>query len=161
MYAQSSAKRLNTITRILGFSAIEVLLVVAILALLAAIAVPSYENYRDKKDITMAKEDLLKIQTAIEKYYVLNNRLPESLSDLGLDHMRDPWKTPYYYQNVASAKNKGDVRKDKNLTPVNSDYDLYSAGKNKETKLPFTAKVSRDDIVRCNNGGFIGLVENY
>ncbi|MEJ2180091.1 MAG: hypothetical protein P8Y28_06530 [Gammaproteobacteria bacterium] len=62
---------------------------------------------------------------------------------------------------MSSAKNKGSVRKDKNLTPVNSDYDLYSAGKDGLTRLPFTAQQSQDDIVRCNNGSFIGLALDY
>ena len=147
--------------RILGFSAIEILIVIAIVALLAAIAVPSYENYRDKKDITKAKEDILKIQLAIEKFYINNNRFPDSLVDIGMNQIKDPWNNPYFYFNVTNATNKGSVRKDKNLTPVNSDYDLYSAGKDGDTKLPFTAKASRDDIVRCNNGTFIGLAEDY
>lgn len=144
-----------------GFSAIEILIVVAILALLMAIAVPSYESYKDKKNITQAKSDLLAIQMAIDKYYVLNNRFPDSLAAIGKDQIKDPWMNPYYYVNVVNAINKGSVRKDKNLTPVNSDYDLYSSGKDGDTKLPFTAKASRDDIVRCNNGAFIGLAEDY
>jgi len=152
-------KRRNTFSW--GFSAIEILIVVAIIALLAAIAVPSYESYKDKKDITQAKSDIVEIQTAIEKYYVLNNRFPDSLAAIGKSQMTDPWKNPYYYVNVALAGNKSRVRKDKNLTPVNSDYDLYSAGKDGDTKLPFTAQASRDDIVRCNNGSYIGLAEDY
>ena len=144
-----------------GFSAIEILITLAIIALLAAIAVPSYQHYVDKKNITTAKSDIVEIQTAIEKYYVLNNRLPDSLADVDKDQARDPWGNFYYYVNVTQAKNKGSVRKDKNLTPVNSDYDLYSAGKDGVTKLPFTAKDSRDDIVRCNNGSFVGLAEDY
>ena len=144
-----------------GFSAVEILIAVAILALLMAIAVPAYENYTDKKNITIAKADIVEIQAAIDKFYISNNRFPDSLADIGKDSMKDPWNTSYFYTNVSKAKNKGNVRKDKNLTPVNSDYDLYSAGKDKQTKLPFTAKDSRDDIVRCNNGAYIGLAEDY
>ncbi|WP_455375521.1 type IV pilin protein [Kaarinaea lacus] len=144
-----------------GFSAVEILIVIAIVALLVAIAVPSYENYVHKKNITQAKSDILEIQTAIEKYYVLNNEFPDSLEAVGKDQLKDPWKNHYFYVNVSLANNKGSVRKDKNLTPVNSDYDLYSAGKDGITQLPFTAKASKDDVVRCNNGSFIGLVEEY
>ena len=144
-----------------GFSAIEILIALSIIALLAAIAVPSYQSYVDKKNITKAKSDIVEIQVAIDKFYVLNNRFPDSLEDIGKDQLTDPWSNTYFYVNVTQAKNKGSVRKDKNLTPVNSDYDLYSAGKDGATRLPFTAKDSRDDIVRCNNGTFIGLVEDY
>jgi len=144
-----------------GFSAVEILIIVAILGLLMAIAVPAYENYSDKKNITKAKADIVEIQTAIDKFYISNNRFPDSLADIGKDTMKDPWNNSYFYTNVSKAKNKGSVRKDKNLTPVNSDYDLYSAGKDRLTKLPFTAKDSRDDVVRCNNGTYIGLAEDY
>lgn len=144
-----------------GFSAIEILIVIAILGLLLAIAIPSYDNYRDKKNVTLAKTDILEIQTAIDKFYIINNRFPETLSEIGKNQLRDPWDNKYFYLNVVTAKNKGSVRKDKNLTPVNSDYDLYSAGKDKSTQLAFTAKDSRDDIVRCNNGSYIGLAEDY
>lgn len=144
-----------------GFSVMEILIVIAILGLLAAIAVPAYENYTDKKNITEAKKDILDIQTAIEKYYVTNNRFPDSLADIGKQQMTDPWGNSYYYLNISLESNAGSVRKDKNLTPVNSDYDLYSSGKDGLTRLPFTASHSKDDIVRCNNGNYIGLAEDY
>lgn len=58
-------------------------------------------------------------------------------------------------------KGKGSLRKDKGLNPVNSDYDLYSMGKDGATMLPFTNPVSFDDIVRCNNGRYVGLAADY
>ena len=122
---------------------------------------PSYENYIDQKNITEARKDILALQSAIDGFYVNNNRFPDNLGELGEDERLDPWGNTFYYTNVSAAQNKSIVRKDKNLTPVNSDYDLYSAGKDGETQLPFTAKVSRDDIVRCNNGQFIGLATDY
>ena len=45
--------------------------------------------------------------------------------------------------------------------PVNSDYDLYSKGKDGKSQTPFTAKASQDDIVRANDGSFLGLVSDY
>jgi len=153
--------RLHRYVHLRGFSAIEILIALSIIALLAMIAVPSYQHYVDKKNITKAKSDIVEIQAAIDKFYVLNNRFPDSLADVGKEQLIDPWNNSYFYTDVTQAKNKGSVRKDKNLTPVNSDYDLYSAGKDRSTKLPFTANDSRDDIVRCNNGSFIGLAEDY
>lgn len=144
-----------------GFSILEVLVVIAILGILASIAFPAYENYQDGKNNTVAKADILEIQAAIDKFYIANNRFPANLKEINLEDRRDPWGNPYYYTNISTTANKGSVRKDKNLTPVNSDYDLYSAGKNGETQLPFTAGVSHDDIVRCNNGSYIGLVIDY
>ena len=145
----------------LGFSVLEILIVIAILAILVSIAIPAYENYQDKKNIALAKTEILELQVIIDRFYVSNNRFPDTLAEISENVRRDPWGNAYYYTNVSTAKNKGSVRKDKNLTPVNSDYDLYSAGKDGLTRLPFTAEQSQDDIVRCNNGSFIGLALDY
>ena len=45
--------------------------------------------------------------------------------------------------------------------PINSDFDLYSMGPDGESSPPLTAKSSRDDIVRANNGNFIGTAQGY
>jgi general secretion pathway protein G len=55
----------------------------------------------------------------------------------------------------------GQLRKDRNLVPINTDFDLFSRGKDGQTNFPLTAQRSRDDIVRANNGGYIGLASDY
>ncbi len=45
--------------------------------------------------------------------------------------------------------------------PINSDFDLYSMGKDGRSVGPLTARHSRDDIVRASNGRFVGLAEDY
>ena len=144
-----------------GYSILEILIVIAILAILISIAIPGYENYRDKENYTQAKTDILEIQTIIDRFYIEHNRFPENLFEIKQHTRRDPWGNTYYYTNIALVTNKGGVRKDKNLTPVNSDYDLYSAGKDRKTSLPFTAGNALDDIVRCNNGSYIGFAADY
>jgi general secretion pathway protein G len=57
--------------------------------------------------------------------------------------------------------NPGQMRKDKNMVPINTDFDLYSMGKDGESVLPLTAKKSQDDIVRASNGAFVGLGSDY
>ena len=39
--------------------------------------------------------------------------------------------------------------------------DLYSMGADGSTAAPFTAARARDDIVRANEGGFVGLAGDY
>jgi general secretion pathway protein G len=73
----------------------------------------------------------------------------------------DPWGRPYQYLNIALAPNPGVLRKDKNLVPINTDYDLYSLGRDGDSVPPLNAAKSRDDIVRANNGAFIGKGEDY
>jgi general secretion pathway protein G len=72
----------------------------------------------------------------------------------------DPWGAPYVYLNLDGVP-IGLMRKDQALVPINSDYDLYSKGPDGASVAPLTAVTSRDDIVRANNGSFIGIASDY
>lgn len=78
-----------------------------------------------------------------------------------MQDLRDPWDNAYAYTNIAEVKGNGKLRKDRNLVPINSDYDLYSKGPDGESVGPLTAKKSRDDIIRANDGGFVGVAEDF
>jgi general secretion pathway protein G len=52
-------------------------------------------------------------------------------------------------------------RKDRFLHPINSDYDLYSMGKDGKTVESLTAKMSHDDVIRGNDGQFVGLAAEF
>jgi type IV pilus assembly protein PilE len=56
-----------------GVTLIELLATVAIVAILGAIAVPAYRNYMIRANRSEAKELLLQLQTAQEKFYLDNN----------------------------------------------------------------------------------------
>lgn len=144
-----------------GFSLIELLITVAILGLLSAIALPSYQEYVDSVDQALAEADIALIDGAIARYYIDANGNPPSLAEAGMAGLLDPWDNPYQYLRIDENTNNGAMRKDKNLVPVNTDYDLYSMGKNGVTAMPFTSGNGRDDIVRANNGQYIGLAEDY
>jgi general secretion pathway protein G len=73
----------------------------------------------------------------------------------------DPWGRPHQFTKLQGINGKGKARKDKNLNPLNADYDLYSVGPDGLTALPLTAKAARDDIVRANNGAFVGVASDY
>lgn len=146
-----------------GFTLVELLLAVAIVAVLTVIAVPSYQGYRDRVRVAQARSDIVAIATAIDLYRTDTRRYPDSLVDVRLDGMLDPWGHPYQYLNLSpvAAGNNGSIRKDKNLVPINSDFDLYSMGKDGASQAPLTAKVSQDDIVRASDGRFVGLAADY
>ncbi len=55
----------------------------------------------------------------------------------------------------------GQARKDRFLVPINSDFDLYSMGKDGDSVGPLTAQKSHDDVIRANDGGFYGLASNF
>ena len=74
--------------------------------------------------------------------------------------MGDPWGIPYVYYNVA-ANGKGGARKDHALNPINTDFDLYSKGPDKETKPQISHKSSLDDVIRARSGAFIGVAADF
>lgn len=144
---------------VLGITLLEMLIAVALVGLLVALAVPTQRFGSEKKDILTAKRDIQEISIALDRYFLVNNRYPNSLAEIGEARI-DPWGTPYAYLPIEGAK-IGKIRKDKNLHPLNSDYDLYSLGPDKQSQTPLTASHSRDDIIRANNGGFIGVAKDY
>jgi general secretion pathway protein G len=145
-----------------GYSLVELLIAVAIMITLAAIAIPSYSKMIDTARMTSAMGDIKHIQFEVDCFYLRNNAYPVSLEQVDLEDFMDPWGRAYEYLKIEGLKKgKGQVRKDKNLVPLNSDYDLYSMGPDGASMPPITAKASRDDIIRANNGGFVGFASNY
>ncbi len=146
-----------------GMGLIDLMLAVIIASLLMAVAVPAYDQFIDRARVARAIGDIGSISIAIERFGIKNNgRLPNSLDELLMDVPFDPWDAPYQYLNiVAAGPGKGAFRKDGKLNPLNSDFDLFSVGADGESMGPLSAAKSRDDIVRANNGAFIGLGEDY
>jgi general secretion pathway protein G len=150
-----------------GFTLVELMVVIAIIGTLAGIAVPIFTNYMERARVARAKSEIRTIEKEIVSFSLERDRLPIDLAEIGLQGMLDPYGNPYQYQPSTYIDKKGKekkspgARKDHNLVPVNTDFDLYSMGKDGESKAPFTAKASRDDIVRANNGQFIGPVSAY
>jgi general secretion pathway protein G len=142
---------------------IDLMLAVIIASLLMVVAVPAYDQFIDRARVARAIGDIGSISIAIERFGIKNNgRLPNFLDELLMDVPFDPWGAPYQYLNiVAAGPGKGAFRKDGKLNPLNSDFDLFSVGADGESMGPLSAAKSRDDIVRANNGAFIGLGENY
>ena len=144
-----------------GFTLVELVLLVAMIGILSAIAVPSYSSYIKKAKISEAVADIETISLEIEIFKAGNPGLPANLATVPGINLLDPWGNPYQYLNFETAKGKGNMRKDRFMVPINSDYDLYSMGEDGLSVPPLTAKSSRDDIIRANDGQFVGLAVQY
>ena len=148
-----------------GFTLIEVSIVVAIIGILAAIGGQRYTVYLDRVRVTQAILDIRGFQNEIMTQYVTDGEAPDSLAAAGIGAPLDPWGNPYQYLKIVGPPgpgvNIGQARKDRFLVPINSIFDLYSMGKDGLSQPPLTPPASRDDVVRANDGSFIGLAEKY
>jgi len=142
----------------------ELLLAVLILGTLLGMGIPIYTNQLNKVKIIKAVTDIHTFSKDIYEYWMNRETFPESLAEVGRDKNTDPWGRPYQYLKIEGKTKKqvqGKWRKDRFLVPINSDFDLYSMGKDRKSQAPLTAKQSRDDVIRANNGTFIGLASKY
>lgn len=147
-----------------GYTLLELMAAIALIGVLAVTAVGSYQDYIERAEIDQAIKDIGIIQLQISAHGYNNKGVyPSSLAEIGLAGYEDPWGNPYQYLNIAQGGRgtPGRARKDRNLVPINSDFDLYSSGPDGRSVGPLTARHSRDDIIRANNGGFLGVAEDY
>ena len=139
----------------------ELLISMLIIGILAALAIPNYSRVRERAFVARAIGDIRALGQDIVEYQLTHNgTLPNTLADIGRGGMMDPWGHAYAYLPIAGKGHAG-YRKDRFLVPINSDFDLYSMGADGATTGPITAKVSQDDIIRANDGGFVGLASAF
>jgi len=184
-------RRKSLCRRSRGFTILELTLVLGIVATLSGLTLPLYVGYLEKARVARSIAEIHTFQKAIDLYELTNGVLPENLVEAGIGSPLDPWGTPYEYLKLAddstggqggigggnsgnngggnngggnngnSGSNRGDARKDRHLNPINSDYDLYSMGKNRDSKKPLQNPKSHDDVVRANDGSFVGLATDF
>lgn len=133
-----------------GFTLVELLTVIVILAILAAIALMTALFYIEKAENVVALSEVVNLEKEILLY---GGVLPPDLDAIGYPNFLDPWGRPYVYQTVATRTRAGN--------PINTDYDLYSMGKDGKTAQDLNNPLSQDDIIRAGDGKYKGLVENY
>ncbi len=134
---------------------------VSVVAILCTLGISSYQSSVQKARVAAATADIMSIATLINRYLNLHFAPPPDLATVGCDKMLDPWGRPYVYLPFTGLNGKAQMRKDKNLVPINSQYDLYSVGADGASKPPLTVPVSMDDVILANDGNYIGLAADY
>jgi general secretion pathway protein G len=148
------------VRRSIGYTIIEAMMVLGIMGIGASLAYPIYSSYFEDMEIANVKKDFVLIDLKIETYFATHGEYPPDLATIGMQK-DDPWGTPYQYLNMDLADGEGQKRKDHNQVPINSDYDLYSKGPDGDSVGPLTGQPSHDDIIRADNGAFIGEASDY
>jgi general secretion pathway protein G len=137
------------------------MIAIMIVGILGGIAFGAYDRYRDKARVNQAVTEIGAMAAAIKLQSVDLQAYPDDLAAAGYGNKLDPWGRPYQYMNLESKKGNGMARKDKKLAPLNTDFDLYSMGKDGKSLAPLNPPVSRDDVVRARDGRFIGLAIDF
>lgn len=131
-----------------------------IIGLLLGLAYPKLQLAVDQAKVARAIGDLRAMAVEINA----KDAPPATLAGIGRDGRLDPWGRPYVYFKFPPAKGKAPpkgARKDRFLVPINSEWDLYSLGKDGGSVAALTAKASQDDIIVANDGSFVGLAKKY
>ena len=160
-----------------GFTLIEIAIVLAIVAILSTLAVTAYTRYIDQSRVKLTIRNIRILEQAIKTFELENMRLPNNVNELGpvalLDEkgrtvtqsppFSDPWGHGYRYTNIRNDNPPAypNARRDRGNKPLSIDFDLYSMGANGITAKPVASVEGGDDIVRANNGAYVGLGAMY
>lgn len=146
-----------------GFTLVELLTAVVIIGMLATLGLPKLRDMVEQARIAKAIGDIRAIQSDLMAIEAADQPLPANLAAIGRN-ISDPWGKSYQYINFSLFKGAGvppSARRDRFLVPLNSTFDLFSMGKDGASIPPISSGNGADDIVRADDGGYIGLGRKY
>ena len=165
-----------------GLTLLELLIAMVIVAVLATFATYLFggnglncdepngrPSYTMRAKIAAITADIGEIKLKAERFDLNNGRYPLNLAELGLDGKTDPWGNAYVFTDLTTINGVGKARKDHNLHPVNTYFDIYllcaahgrAPGPDGRTATPFTSTLGEDDIVMANDGSYFGAACHY
>jgi general secretion pathway protein G len=142
----------------------EWVVVAAIFVTFLSIAIPTIQEYRYNVKLTVAISDIIQLEDNILNYKHSFNRLPPNLQILGFGKLKDPWGNPYQYRLISRKpvpSERIERRQAQFQLPLNDDYDLFSMGPDGKTAQSLLHPEGSDDIIRADNGTYIGLAGEY
>jgi len=148
-------------TGVESFTLVELIIIIAMIGILSGIAVPLYADFVHRAKVERAKWEIRQFESVINIYYYKYNRYPSSLTDVAYGTPLDPWGNAYQYVSSEDPAWSGLARFDRNIRPLNSDYDLCSMGADGLTARNLAATKSLDDVIRAGNGSYVGLGADY
>lgn len=143
-----------------GFTLVEMLSAIVIVSLLASMSILHYQRMAESSRVQQGILVILDLQSEIEEYAIETGGLPSDFGKIGKSDLLDPWGNSYQYHVLVKGE-LGPARADKFMVPINSAFDLYSLGKDGASSKQITHASSLDDIIRANDGAFVGLARNY
>jgi general secretion pathway protein G len=139
-----------------GVTIIELIIAMALVAMLASITIPAFSGYVARARDNRAIGDIGRISVELYRWRTANGGIfPDDLADTNIDAPLDPWGNEYQYVNAETA-GAGALRTNADGNEANTDFDLFSNGADGASSTSLTADDAADDIVRTNNGAFIG-----
>lgn len=137
-----------------GFTLVEILVSFVIIGALFVILMPYFMNFIEMAKVSRSMSDIRGLEKQISVYSWDNDKLPNSLNDIGRGDLLDPWGNLYQY-------NPGKMRQDNFLNYLNDDFDLYSLGKDGASQQKLSDQESLDDVVRSGTGAWVGLASTH
>jgi general secretion pathway protein G len=140
-----------------GFTLIELVTVVILMGILALMAFFGYRKYVYKAEVITAVSDIAAIEKVIYGYTIdFGGSYPPDLSAVDYGGLKDPWGNVYVYEDnlTLGPRTKGGIN-------INTDYDLYSLGRDGVSAQDVAAPASLDDVIRAADGKYKGRAEQY
>lgn len=141
-----------------GFTLVELLTVMVVGGVIASFATAKTRYTIEQARTARAVGDLRALSSDIQGYVAAAQGLPPTLADVDRGGMLDPWGRPYVYVVFVLG---GTPRTDAFGIDLNTDFDVYSNGPDGGSSLSLASAAGLDDVLRANDGGFLGRGSRY